>query len=101
MKNLIAQNWLDPDPEAGVPMPFNIHEQDRSMIRSSIIEAIIQAPELVRLQLIVCLNTIIKHDFPGKWTQVVDKINIYMQDPEAEKIHGALLCLHQLVKIFE
>lgn len=53
-----------------------------------------------RLQLVVCVNTIIKHDFPGRWTQIVDKISIYLQNPEGEKIYGALLCLYQLVKNF-
>lgn len=101
LKNLITQNWVDPEMEPGVLMPFNIHEQDRSMIRNSIVEAIIHAPELLRLQLTVCVNSIIKHDFPAKWTQIVDKISVYLQNPEGEKIYGALLCLHQLVKNFE
>lgn len=48
LKNFVTQNWLDPDPEAGAPMPFSIHEQDRSMLRNSIVEAIIHAPELIR-----------------------------------------------------
>ena len=55
---------------------------------------------IFRLQLVVCVNTIIKHDFPGRWTQIVDKISIYLQNPEGEKIYGALLCLYQLVKNF-
>ncbi|XKL59631.1 hypothetical protein PGB90_000647 [Kerria lacca] len=101
LKNLITQSWIESEPEPGAPIPFNIHEQDRGMIRNSIVEAIIHAPELIRLQLTVCVNSIIKHDFPGRWTQIVDKISIYLQNPEGEKIYGALLCLYQLVKNFE
>lgn len=48
LKNLIAQSWVESEPEAGGPIPFNIHEQDRGMIRNSIVEAIIHAPELIR-----------------------------------------------------
>jgi hypothetical protein len=43
----------------------------------------------------------VKHDFPGRWTQIVDKISIYMQNPDAAGWSGALICLYQLVKNFE
>lgn len=43
----------------------------------------------------------VKNDFPGRWTQIVDKISIYLQTPEATGWSGALLCLYQLVKIYE
>lgn len=123
LKNLTTANWAEPEPEHNAPIPFSIHEQDRSTIRSLIVEAIIHAPELIRwvwiyfmadkifqcinfsflhrLQLSTCINCIIKHDFPGRWTEIVDKIHIYLQNLEAEKIYGALLCLYQLVKNFE
>lgn len=81
LKNLITQNWQDRETEAGQPILFSIHEQDRAMIRDSIVEAIVLAPDLVRIQLATCVNHIIKHDFPGRWTQIVDKISIYFQNP--------------------
>lgn len=48
MKNLISQNWQDRETEAGQPLAYSIHEQDRGMIRESIVEAIVHAPELIR-----------------------------------------------------
>lgn len=48
MKNMITQNWQDREQEIGQPIPFAIHEQDRAMIRDSICEAIVLAPETVR-----------------------------------------------------
>lgn len=48
LKNLITQNWQDKETEAGQPLVFSIHEQDRAMIRDSIVEAIVLAPEIVR-----------------------------------------------------
>ncbi|GJQ71192.1 hypothetical protein Trydic_g1090 [Trypoxylus dichotomus] len=101
LKNLISQNWHDRETEAGQPMPFSIHEQDRSLIRESIVDAVVHAPELIRLQLCTCVNIMVKHDFPGRWTQIVDKISIYLSNPEASGWHGAILCLYQLVKNFE
>lgn len=48
LKNLITQSWAEPDHEPGAVIPFSIHEQDRSMIRNLIVEAIIHAPDLIR-----------------------------------------------------
>lgn len=48
LKNLITQNWQDKETEAGQPLVFSIHEQDRAMIRDSIVEAIVLAPDIVR-----------------------------------------------------
>lgn len=101
LKNLISQNWHDRETEPGQPLPFSLHEQDRSLIRESIVDAVVHAPELIRTQLCTCINTMVKHDFPGRWTQIVDKISIYLSNPEASGWHGALLCLYQLVKNFE
>jgi hypothetical protein len=56
---------------------------------------------LPRVQLAVCVSNIVKHDFPGRWTQIVDKISIYLQNPDAPGWTGALMCLYQLVKNFE
>lgn len=56
---------------------------------------------MFRVQLAVCISNIVKHDFPGRWTQIVDKITIYLQNPDASCWPGVLLALHQLVKNFE
>lgn len=76
LKNLISQSWEDREAESGQPMPFAIHEQDRALIRDSIVDAVVHAPDLIRTQLCTCINNIVKHDFPGRWTQIVDKVCI-------------------------
>ncbi|KAL1130891.1 hypothetical protein AAG570_012132 [Ranatra chinensis] len=101
LKNLITQHWADKEAEPGAPLHFTIHEQDRAMIRDAIVDAVVLAPEMIRVQLSVCVSTIIRIDFPGRWTQIVDKISIYIQNPDADGWSGALLCLYQLVKTFE
>jgi importin-7 len=101
LKNFIMNNWADQEVSPGQPLAFSIHEQDRGMVRDSIVEAIVMAPEPIRVQLCVCINNIIKHDFPNRWTQVVDKISIYLQNNDANGWNGALMCLHQLVKNYE
>lgn len=102
LKNLVTQHWAEKEPvEAGQPLPFSVHEQDRAMIRDAIVDAVVHSPDLIRVQLSLCVSSIVKHDFPGRWTQIVDKISIYLQNPDAAGWSGALLCLYQLVKNFE
>ncbi|XP_043287357.1 importin-7 [Venturia canescens] len=100
LKNLISTKWADREADNG-SVPFSIHEQDRAMIRDAIVDAVVHAPELIRVQLAVCISSIVKHDFPGRWTQIVDKITIYLQNPDASCWPGVLLALYQLVKNFE
>lgn len=101
LKNLITQNWADKEAEPGQPLSFSLHEQDRAMIRDAIVDAVVLAPDIIRVQLSICVSHIVKHDFPGRWTEIVDKINIYLQNQDASGWPGALLCLYQLVKNFE
>ncbi|KAJ8006453.1 hypothetical protein DPEC_G00107420 [Dallia pectoralis] len=102
LKNMVSQYWQDREPSVGeVVFPFNIHENDRTQIRNNIVEGIIQCPESIRAQLTVCLRAIIKHDFPGRWTAVVDTIGLYLQSQNSGSWYGSLLALYQLVKTYE
>ncbi|XP_054655846.1 importin-8 isoform X1 [Dunckerocampus dactyliophorus] len=102
LKNMISQYWQDREPALGkVVFPFNIHENDRQQIRDHIVEAIIRCPETIRAQLTICLRTIIKHDFPGRWTAIVDKLSLYLQSNNSGSWYGSLLSLYQLVKTYE
>ncbi|XP_061921593.1 importin-8 isoform X1 [Entelurus aequoreus] len=102
LKNMISQYWQDREPSLGKGVfPFNIHENDRQQIRDHIVEAIIRCPETVRAQLTICLRTIIKHDFPGRWTAIVDKLSLYLQSNNSGSWYGSLLSLYQLVKTYE
>ncbi|XP_023028647.1 importin-7 msk [Leptinotarsa decemlineata] len=101
LKNLISNNWHEREVEPGQLPAFALHEQDRALIRDSIVDAVVHAPELIRTQLCTCVNHMVKHDFPGKWTQIVDKISVYLSNPDPSGWHGAFLCLYQLVKNFE
>lgn len=53
------------------------------------------------VQLTMCLRAIIKHDFPGRWTAIVDKIGMYLQSQNSGSWYGTLLVLYQLVKTYE
>ena len=98
----MSGSWVDREPDSpGAPIPFSVHEQDRALIRDNIIEAVVRAPDIIRIQLGVCVSQIVKHDFPGRWPQIVDKVSIYLQNPDPAGWLGSLLCLYQLVKNYE
>ena len=54
-----------------------------------------------RVQLTTCIHHIIKHDYPSRWTAVVEKIGFYLQSDNSACWLGILLCLYQLVKNYE
>lgn len=101
LKNFITNNWSDRETKPGEAIIFSIHEQDRAMIRGSIVDAIVHAPDIIKIQLAICVNHIIKTDFPGRWPQVVDNISIYLQNMDVNSWNGALLTMYQLVKTYE
>ena len=80
LKNMVSGSWVEREAEvAGQQIPFSVHEQDRAVVRENMVEAVVQAPDILRIQLAVCVSQIVKHDFPGRWPQVVDKVSIYLQ----------------------
>ncbi|XP_045413447.1 importin-7 isoform X3 [Lemur catta] len=101
LKNMITQYWPDRETAPGDISPYTIPEEDRHCIRENIVEAIIHSPELIRVQLTTCIHHIIKHDYPSRWTAIVDKIGFYLQSDNSACWLGILLCLYQLVKNYE
>ena len=92
----MSGSWVNREADTpGAPVPFSVHEQDRAVIRSAgerayncrtifcsvrltvsvliprdnIVEAVVLAPDIIRIQLGVCVSQIVKHDFPERWPQ--------------------------------
>jgi len=103
LKNTCQKSWCDKIDDNGCPSTeeFSIHENDRAVLRSNIVEAIVIAPDAVRSQLTVIANIIIKNDYPQKWPEVVQNITTQLQTDKPRAWMGALLTLYQLVKNFE
>ena len=101
LKNAVMRDWDEKEVQAGQPLDFALHEQDKVVIRDSVIDAVVLAPDNLRVHLGVCVNYIVKYDFPGRWTGIVDKVSAYLQMPDRAVWPGALFALYQLVKIFE
>ncbi|KAK2914302.1 hypothetical protein Q8A67_002701 [Cirrhinus molitorella] len=101
LKNMVTQHWSEGDNANTEAPTSNIPEEDRQFIRDHIVEAIIQSPERIRVQLTTCIHHMIKHDYPARWTAIVDKIGFYLQSDNSGCWLGILMCLYQLVKNYE
>jgi len=109
-KNLVTNYWVAKEQakDKDIPAPlqptntaFSVHEQDRAMIRDTMVDAVVAAPDVIRIQLLVCCKAIIKHDFPGAWSGLVDKVALQFQTGDPNATQGGLLILYQLVKNYE
>lgn len=101
LKNAIIRDWDERETPAGQPMEYSIHEQDKCAIRDNIVDAVVMAPDNLRVHLGTCVNHIVKYDFPSRWTGIIDKVSVYLQMPERGVWGGCLVALYQLVKNFE
>lgn len=102
LKNMVTQFWQQREVETPLePIPFSIHENDKGFIRENIIKAIISLPELLRVQLCVCLSTMLKQDYPGKWDGVIGFIVQYISSDDPSVWFGGFLAVYQLVKNYE
>ena len=97
LKNHCHSFWADREITAAGDSGINfvIHENDKAVsadshcfgdkyrylkyIRENIVESIIASNELLRNQLTVIANHIIKHDYPHKFPEVNEKILAYLQ----------------------
>ena len=101
LKNAIQWDWAEKEPAPGQPLEFSIHESDKVIIRRSIVDATVLAPEGLRVHLGVCIQSIVRSDFPAKWTDIVGQIAHYLQHGDRSTWPGALLALYQLIKRYE
>lgn len=106
LKNFCHSHWAEKEltaaGDAPIQLTFTIHVNDKRYVRENIVESIIASNELLRNQLTVIANHIIKHDYPHKFPEVNDKILNYLQQRgEPAQLMGSLLVLYQIVKCFE
>ncbi|XP_057289833.1 importin-7-like [Hydractinia symbiolongicarpus] len=100
LKNMISRYWRELEGEAGA-QNFTIPENDKLFIRQHIVESIISASELIRVQLTVSIHEILSCDFPEKWPDICVKINGYLTSDNKSTWLGSMLVLYQIVKKYE
>ncbi|KAI8326881.1 armadillo-type protein [Choanephora cucurbitarum] len=93
-KNRIFKNW---DGSRNTV----ISEQDKSVIRASILHALITTPPAVKVQLAASLNQILACDFPENWPTFINELEQFMTSGDIRLVQVGLIALQEVVKVFQ
>jgi hypothetical protein len=100
IKNMISKYWREREVD-GAEQIHIIPADDKNFIRNSIVESILSATELIRVQLTVSTHEILSCDFPEKWPDICGKLKGYLMSDDRSTWLGSLLVLYQIVKKYE
>ncbi|OBZ89950.1 hypothetical protein A0J61_02021 [Choanephora cucurbitarum] len=93
-KNRIFKNWDGFENNV-------INEQDKSVIRASILHALITTPPAVKVQLAASLNHILACDFPENWPNFINELEQFMTSGDIRLVQVGLIALQEVVKVFQ
>ncbi|KAH8859136.1 Importin-7 [Schistosoma japonicum] len=99
-KNNINEWWKEEEPEVSGELRFCIHEQDKQVIRGSIVAAVISAPIPLQTHLQVALSKIIQCDFPVKFQEFPEQVKHFLESCDRHHLRGALNCLYAFVGVY-
>ena len=100
-KNLVNKHWERDKPIDGAEQ-WVIAEDERVFVRSSILEALVQADSRCRPVIAESLRRIAANDFPDKMPTFLQEVAQRMDvAAPPEQIHGALVALRVLTKNYE
>lgn len=97
-KNVTARDWLPRDPVVDQP---KISDTDKVTVRENLMEAIVHAPPIIRVQLGECLKTVIHADYPEQWPALLPSIFANLKSSEQQRVFGALYALRILTRKYE
>eukprot|EP00873_Tetraselmis_striata_P029005 jgi/Tetstr1/449269/TSEL_036472.t1 len=95
-KNSVKQGW-----EADGDTPARIGEEDKAVVRSNLLEAIVRAPSKIKSQLGECLKSIVYTDYPEKWPDLLQSVVQNLTSQEQPRMHGALYAMRILARKYE
>ncbi|KAG0567157.1 hypothetical protein KC19_7G115500 [Ceratodon purpureus] len=96
-KNVTARDWMPREP---VVVP-KISDTDKATVRENLMEAIVQAPSIIRVQLGECLKTVIHADYPEQWPALLPAIFNNLKSQDQQRVFGALYALRILTRKYE
>ncbi|KAG9304951.1 hypothetical protein G9A89_003120 [Geosiphon pyriformis] len=100
LKNRIRKAWrIDEDIPLSVAAP--ITDEDREVFKVSIIQILVTAPNAVRLQLLDSLNKVLTYDYPNHWPDFMNQIHSLLSSNDTRVVYVGLLCLHEVVKVYQ
>ncbi|KAF7728772.1 hypothetical protein EC973_005610 [Apophysomyces ossiformis] len=94
-KNRMNKAW---DKSRQVANPIN--DEDRNMVKQTILQALATAPNAVKVQLTSTLNTILSNDFPEQWPNFVNEVQNFLSSSDVRLVYVGLLALREVVKVY-
>ncbi|CAO0791888.1 unnamed protein product [Mucor circinelloides] len=95
-KNRLNKAW-DGERESAVP----INNEDRNMVKQTILQALVTAPNQVQVQLTSTLNTILTNDFPDNWPNFVSELERLLTSTDVRLVYVGLLALREVVRVYQ
>jgi len=80
---------------------FIINDNDKAIVRTNIVEAIIHSPPSIRTQIALTMEAIAFTDFPTNWPDLIPKLTSYLTSQDLKVTHGALEALRRVIKRYE
>ncbi|KAF1802362.1 armadillo-type protein [Mucor lusitanicus] len=76
-------------------------EQDKVVIKKSILHALLTAPAAVQVQLAASLNSILSSDFPDQWPDFINELEAFLTSDDIRAVHVGLVALREVVKVYQ
>eukprot|EP00011_Vannellida_sp_DIVA3-517-6-12_P000288 CAMPEP_0114624856 /NCGR_PEP_ID=MMETSP0168-20121206/10976_1 /TAXON_ID=95228 ORGANISM="Vannella sp., Strain DIVA3 517/6/12" /NCGR_SAMPLE_ID=MMETSP0168 /ASSEMBLY_ACC=CAM_ASM_000044 /LENGTH=1044 /DNA_ID=CAMNT_0001836131 /DNA_START=81 /DNA_END=3215 /DNA_ORIENTATION=+ len=105
MKNALIDMWApkryDRDADKYIAMASKISAEERDVIRSNLVNAMIAAPPRIRLLFGVMMKVIVDADFPEQFPALMPHVVQLLNTQDYNSIYTALYVLHILAKKYE
>lgn len=93
-KNFVGRHW-------SADTLVQVHESDMNTVRQNLLEALVHAPPIIRVQLGDGLKTVINYDYPEKWLSLLSSIDANLKSQDQGRVYGALYALRILTRKYE
>lgn len=94
-KNSIKKYWMPIDTHM-----FKIHDSDRDLIKSNLIDLMCVSPPEVQRQLAEGVTVIAKHDFPSKWSSLLPQLVQKLGIDDTYILKAVMLTANSIMKRF-
>lgn len=95
-KNTAKRDWADRESR-----PSAISATDKATVRTLLLEALVQAPGTVRVQVEEALKAVISSDFPEQWPNLTSMIQAFLTSSDQNYLSAGLRALRILVRKYE
>jgi len=98
-KNTVHRSWSTPlSPEA---QRLAVPDADKAGVRAALVDAIVRAIPLARVQLVEALRDIVAEDYPSQWPGLLPQLVGNLGSGDQRTIHGTLFAVRMVCRRYE